>query len=41
MKKINCINKNKILEDRFLLEEGVCRWQMTDDKRDIDPKDVH
>ena len=25
----------QIYEDRFLLEEGVCRWHMTDEKRNI------
>ncbi len=30
----------QIYEDRFLLEEGVCRWHMTDEKRNIDHKDI-
>ena len=29
----------QIYEDRFLLEEGVCRWHMTDEKRHLDRKD--
>ena len=29
----------QIYEDRFLLEEVVCRWHMTDEKKDIDRKD--
>ena len=24
----------------FFLEEGVCQWHMTDEKRNIDHKDV-
>ena len=30
----------QIYEDRFLFEEGVCRWHMTDEKRNIDHKDI-
>ncbi len=30
----------QIYEDRFLLEEGVCRWHMTDEKKNIDHKDM-
>ena len=28
-----------IFEDRSFFEEGVCRWHMTDEKRDLDRKD--
>jgi hypothetical protein len=28
-----------IIEDRYLLEEGVCRWHMTDEKRPLERKD--
>ena len=30
----------QIYEDRFLFKEGVCRWHMTDEKRNIDHKDI-
>ena len=30
----------QIYEDRFLLEERVCQWHMTDEKRNLDHKDM-
>ena len=40
-KKISCFNMDKIFEDRLLLEEGVYGRYMTDEKRNMDQKDVH
>ena len=34
-------NLNKIFEDILLFEEGAYRVYVTDEKNDIDPKDVH
>ena len=31
---------NKIFEVRFLLEEGAYRVYVTDEKMDMDPKDI-
>jgi len=39
VKKVE-LNLCQIYEDRFLLEEGVCRWHMTEEKRNIDHKDI-
>ena len=33
-------NLNQIFEDRFLFEEGVYWRYMTDEKRNIDQKDI-
>ena len=38
-KKQVAADSAKIFEDRFLFEEGVCRWHMTDAERNIDRKD--
>ena len=38
---ISCFNLNKIFEDRFLFEEGAYRAYVTDEKRNIDQKDIH
>ena len=35
-----CIILRKIFEDRSIFEEGVCRWHMTDERRDVDRKDI-
>ena len=32
---------NQIFEHRFLFEEGAYRVYVTDEKRDMDQKDIH
>ena len=39
-KNLSCTNLNKIFEDRFLFEEGAYRVYVTDEKRNIDQKDI-
>ena len=35
------MSMDKIFEDRFLFEEGVYWGYMTDEKRNMDQKDIH
>ena len=35
------MNMNKIFEDRFIFEEGAYRAYVTDEKINMDQKDVH